>query len=148
MAEAERRERAGMTGAGRETAEAFLARVDAARRSEAGALDALFRAVTGFRPVVWGGSMLGYGRYRYREGGQTAGEWFATGFAPRRADLVLYLQPGEAGFGTGLDGLGPHRTGKGCLYLKRLDGIDRAVLERVIRACLDDLSRRWTVWPE
>ena len=76
------------------------------------------------------------------------GEWFATGFAPRKADLVLYLQTGPEGFGSSLDGLGPHRIGKGCLYLKRLGGIDRTVLAQVIRAGLDDLARRWTVVPE
>lgn len=89
-----------------------------------------------------------HGRHRHRQDSGRGGEWFATGLAPQKADLVPYPKPDGAGFGASLVGLGPHRTGKGCLYHKRLDGIDIAVLDRTIRSALDDLARRWTVAPE
>jgi hypothetical protein len=117
------------------------------RQDEARRLHALFAGVTGFPARVWGGSMVGYGRYAYRYDSGHAGESLATGFAPRKAELVVYILPGYADFAALLADLGPHRLGKSCLYLRRLDGIDMAVLGRLIRAGLDDLATRWTVEP-
>lgn len=119
-------------------AAAFLAGVEPAeRRTEAERLDAIFREVTGWRPRLWGPSILGYGRYA----GST-GAWPATGFSPRKADLVLYIMPGTEGFADILAGLGPHRMGKSCVYLKRLRGVDEVALRRLIRAGLDEMGRR------
>ena len=137
------------TGPGPETPEAFFSRIHpAARRTEAVRLDAIFRAVTGFRPQVWAGRMLGYGRYAYRYASGHAGESLATGFAPGKAELAIYILPGFADFGEILADLGPHRKGKACLYIRRLDAVDEAVLARLIRAGLDDLATRWTVLPD
>lgn len=127
---------------------AFLAAVQPARRSdEARRLDAIFRAATGFAPVIWGSGIVGYGRYRYTYASGRSGESLATGFAPRKANLVLYIMPGYADFGAILDELGPHRRGRACLYIPRLDRVDEAALERLIVAGLDDLRRRWPVAP-
>lgn len=131
-----------------ETAEAFLDRVEpAGRQAEARRLDAIFRGVTGFSPVVWGGSMLGYGRYAYRYASGHSGEAMATGFAPRKAEVVVYILPGYADFGAILADLGPHKLGKSCLYLRHPDRVNEAALRRLIRAGLDDLATRWTVEP-
>lgn len=129
--------------------ESFLQGIEpATRRDEARRLHALFSEVTGFPARVWGGSMVGYGRYAYRYASGHSGESLATGFAPRKAELVVYILPGYADFGPILTGLGPHRLGKSCLYIRRLDGIDMAALGRLIRAGLDDLATRWPVQPE
>ncbi len=126
----------------------FLAAVEpGARRHEAQALDQLFARVTGFEPRMWGPSIVGYGRYSYRYDSGRTGEAPATGFSPRKADLTLYIMPGYADFGPILKDLGPHRLGKSCLYLRRLSDIDLTVLERLIRAGLDDLAGRWPVSP-
>jgi hypothetical protein len=131
-----------------EVAEAFLGRVEpAGRQAEARRLDAVFREVTGFSPVVWGGSMLGYGRYSYRYDSGHAGTSLATGFAPRKTEVVVYILPGYADFGSILAELGPHRLGKSCLYLRHPDRVNEAALRRLIRAGLDDLATRWTVEP-
>lgn len=131
-----------------EGAEDFLAAVEPeARRAEAARLDAIFREVTGWSPRMWGPSMVGYGRYAYTYDSGHSGVAMATGFAPRKAELVVYILPGYADFGAMLADLGPHRLGKSCLYLKRLAGIDEAALKRLIRAGLDDLGQRWTVEP-
>jgi hypothetical protein len=92
--------------------------------------------------------MLGYGRYAYRYASGHAGESLATGFAPGKAELAIYILPGFADFGEILADLGPHRKGKACLYIRRLDAVDEAVLARLIRAGLDDLATRWTVLPD
>lgn len=71
----------------------------------------------------------------------------ATGFSPRKADLTVYILPGYADFGEIPKDLGPHRLGKSCLYLKRLDDVDGEVLVRLIRAGLADLGRYRPVMP-
>ncbi len=131
-------------------AAAFLAAVEPERRREEGlALDALFRRVTGWEPTLWGPSIVGYGRYRYRDASGHGGEAPATGFSPRKAELSLYVLPcdGDAdpACAAALARLGPHRRGKSCLYLRRLADIDLAVLEELVRTGLRDLAARWPV---
>jgi len=117
------------------------------RRAEGQALDALFRRVTGWTPQMWGPSIIGYGRYAYRYASGHGGACFATGFSPRKANLVVHVLPGYADFGPILADLGPHRMGKSCLYLTRLDRVDLDALARLIRAGLDDLASQWPVHP-
>lgn len=117
------------------------------RRHDARRLDAIFREVTGWQPILWPPGILGYGRYDYRYASGRTGSYLATGFAPRRANLVLYIMPGYSDFGGILDRLGPHRAGKACLYLTRLDRVDQGALRDLIRAGLDDLATRWPVSP-
>jgi len=134
------------TGAG---VDAFLAAVEPPdRREDARRLDAIFREVTGFLPRMWGPSIVGYGRYAYTYDSGHSGEMCATGFSPRRAEHSIYILPGYADYGALLRDLGRHRTGKACLYVKRLADIDESVLRRLIRRGLDDLARRWPVTPD
>lgn len=72
----------------------------------------------------------------------------ATGFSPRKAECVIYILPGYADFGPILARLGPHRMGKACLYLRRLDGVDEGALADLIRAGLDRLGALWPVRAE
>ena len=128
--------------------EEFLAAVEhPGRREDAHALDALFRRTTGFEPQIWGTSMVGYGRYDYPYDSGHSGTSLATGFAPRKANMVIYIMPGYGNFGGLLDRLGKHRLGKACLYLGRLKSVDLDVLGELIRAGLDDLGSRWTIQP-
>ncbi|WP_420325615.1 DUF1801 domain-containing protein [Mameliella sp.] len=127
---------------------AFLDTVEPARRREdARVLDALFREVTGWQPVLWGTSILGYGRYDYTYASGHSGQSLATGFAPRKANMVVYIMPGYADFQEILSRLGPHRLGKSCLYLGALSRIDLDVLSELIRAGLADLGSRWDISP-
>lgn len=137
------------TRPGGQPVEAFLAAVEPARRRDEGLrLDALFRRATGFRPVMWGPSMVGYGRYDYRYESGREGSFLATGFSPRKAKLSVYILPGYADFGDILSRLGKHSRGKSCLYINRLDDVDEDVLAELIQAGLADLARRWAVHPE
>ncbi len=125
----------------------FLAQVEPARRREdAQVMDALFREVTGWEPVLWG-TMVGYGRYAYRYESGHSGQSLATGFAPRKARMVVYIMPGYTDFGHILKDLGPYKMGKACLYLGALSKIDLDVLKMLIRAGLDDLATRWEITP-
>lgn len=120
----------------------FLSNVEPERRRlEAERLDALFRKVTRYEPVMWGPSIVGYGRYHYEYASGRKGDYLATGFSPRKAKLVVYILPGYEEFGDILADLGKYELGKSCLYLSKLDDVDLAVLGRLIRAGLTSLRK-------
>lgn len=128
---------------------AFLDAVEpSGKRDEARRLDAIFREVTGFEPKMWGPGIVGYGRYAYRYASGHSGEMCATGFSPRKAEHSIYILPGYQDYGDLLARLGRHRTGKSCLYVKRLSDIDEAVLRKLIRRGLEDLAKFWPVMPD
>lgn len=111
--------------------DAFLEAVpNERRRAEGRAVRALMERVTGQPPVMWGPTMVGFGSGPVATSAAT-NDWFVVGFAPRAGALTLYGLPHDAAL---LDALGPHTTGAGCLYLKRLDAVDQEVLERLVRA--------------
>ncbi|WP_299618135.1 DUF1801 domain-containing protein [uncultured Tateyamaria sp.] len=116
-------------------------------RREAGAraLDTLFRAATGFQPVIWTGGIVGYGAYDNTYASGRSGTWMATGYAPRKARLSIYIMPGYTDCSVILDRLGQHNKGKSCLYLTRLDRVDADVLGELIQAGLRDLATHWPV---
>ena len=106
---------------------------DQRRRDDTRAATELIRDVTGAEPRMWGTSTIGFGRQPYRTADGKEREWFAVGLAPRKAALTLY---GLTYYGSNtdlLERLGPHTTGKGCLYVKRLDDLDREVLTDLVR---------------
>jgi Domain of unknown function (DU1801) len=117
--------------------DAFLDAVpDERRRAEGHAIRRLMERVTGQPAVLWGPSMVGFGTERY-ESPKTgrSGDWFVVGFSPRKAALTLYglysaydEEPDPL-----MQQLGPHTTGKGCIYVKRLDAVREDVLEQLIR---------------
>lgn len=126
----------------------FLKSVTPERRlHEAQALDILFRTVTGWQPRLWSGNMIGYGYYDYTYASGRSGRYLATGFAPRKAKLSIYIMPGYADFGPILGRLGKHSIGKSCLYLNKLADADQDVLAELIRAGLRDLATHWPVQP-
>ena len=113
--------------------EAFLASVaDEQQRADARAVCALMGEVTGQPPKMWGKSMVGFGRYHYRYASGREGDWFVVGFSPRKRDLTLYVMPGFQAYEGLLAKLGKHKTGKSCLYLKRLSDVDGAVLRELV----------------
>lgn len=125
---------------------AFLKAVEhPVRRADALALDGLFRRITRWVPRLWGPTIVGYGQYHYRYDSGREGDFLATGFSPRKANMVLYIMPGYGEMGDLLDRLGKHKLGKSCLYINKLDDVDLDVVEEIIRAGLDDLATRWDV---
>lgn len=114
----------------------FIAAVpDPRRRDEAKRLDALHRKVTGLEPMMWGPSIIGYGVYCYKYDSGREGTMARAGFSPRKAASVLYLNDSYDGARKAeadalFAQLGPHTTGKACLYLKRLDRSTWTCLKR------------------
>ena len=112
------------------------------RQADARRLVQIYREVTGFEPANWA-TVIGFGRYAYTYESGHSGVAMAAGFAPLKAELVIYGLAEDPG--AGFEALGKHRRGKDCTYAKRLDALDEAVLRRMIRAGLDDLASHWPV---
>ena len=112
----------------------FLARVpDEQRRQDARRLCAMMQEITGQPPVMWGTSIIGFGTYHSRYASGREGDSALASFSPRRQQLAVYLVGGfETRHQSVLARLGPHKTGKGCLYLKRLDDVDQHALRELI----------------
>jgi hypothetical protein len=115
--------------------EEFLASVEhPVRRADGFELLELMKSVTGQDPVMWGPSIVGFGRYHYRYGSGREGDSAAVGFSPRKANLALYGLTYGPDADRLLPLLGKHKTGAACLYINRLDDVDRDVLAGLIRS--------------
>jgi hypothetical protein len=112
----------------------FLDRVpDEQRRSDARGLCAMMAEVTGEPPAMWGTSIIGFGSYHYRYPSGHEGDSALASFSPRSQHLAIYLVAGfETRYRSVLARLGPHQAGKGCLYVKRLDEVDKDALRELI----------------
>lgn len=115
------------------------------RKADAQALVDLFAQETGFEPVMWGGSIIGFGAYHYTYDSGREGDSLATGFSPRKANMAIYIMPGYQDYGDILDRLGKHKKGKSCLNVNKLADIDLDVLRELIRAGVQDLNIIWPV---
>lgn len=93
---------------------------------------ALMREVTGDPAVMWGPSMIGFGTFHYKYASGREGDTMRIGFSPRAAALTFYGLLGHPRTEELLTRLGPHTLGKGCLYVKRWDAVDEAVLRELV----------------
>jgi hypothetical protein len=117
----------------RMSAAEFLAAVpDPRRRADAEAVCALMADVTGEAPTMWGTSIIGFGSYHYRYASGREGDWPAIGLSPRKQSLTLYISAGFDAYDELLSRLGPHSTGKSCLYIKKLADVDERVLRDLV----------------
>ena len=105
---------------------------DKEKRSDAKKIAAMMRRATGKRAKMWGTNIVGYGSYHYKYDSGREGDYMITGFSPRKQALSIYIMPGFSSFGTLMKRLGKHKTGKSCLYIKRLSDVDESVLEELI----------------
>ena len=122
----------------KQSAAAFIRTVEhKQRKADAKKLLALFNEVTGLRPTMWGSSIIGYGRYHYRYKSGREGEFFLTGFSPRKANLTVYIMPGYQDLSALLNRLGKHKIAKSCLYINKLSDIDQDVLKEIIKFGVD-----------
>jgi hypothetical protein len=112
------------------------------RREDAKKVLALMKDVTGEQPRMWGESIVGFGKYRYRYDSGREGEWFLTGFSPRKQSLTLYIMSGFSRYDELLKRLGKHKTGSSCLYVNRLEDVDEKVLRRLVKDSVAFLRKR------
>ena len=127
----------------------FVSAVEHPRRREDGlALLSLFDRVTGLKPKMWGGSIVGYGRYAYTYDSGHSGEFFLTGFSPRKSALTIYIMPGYRDLSQQLEKLGKYKTGKSCLYVNTLADVDVAVLEGIVLNGVNYMRANYETWDE
>src|SRR3990172_4652470 len=116
-----------------QSVEQFLNSIaDEQKRRDAFALVELMSQVSGAAPKMWGSSIVGFGSYRYKYASGREGEWFLTGFSPRKQNLTLYIMSGFEEYDDLLNKLGKLKTGKACLYINKLKDVDLSVLRELV----------------
>jgi hypothetical protein len=118
------------------------------KRADARSLLKLYEKVTGWKPQMWGPAIVGYGRYAYTYDSGHSGEMCVVGFSPRKAAISIYggINPKE--IPDLMSKLGKHKTGGGgCIYVNKLADIDKAVLEKILKAGVANMKKTWPVMP-
>lgn len=108
------------------------------RKADAIELLSLMKEVTDFEPKIWGVSIVGFGKYKKQRKNGDEFDWFHVGFSPGSAHMTVYVMYDLKAEEEMLSRLGPHSTGRGCLYIKSLEEVDKEVLRKVIAK-----SDRW-----
>lgn len=122
----------------------FLASVaDEKKRADSRVVLELMKEVTGEEPKMWGSSIIGFGSYHYKYESGREGDWFLTGFSPRVQSLTLYIMPGFSQYEGLMARLGKYKTGKSCLYIKRLGDVDLAVLKDLVQKSADYIDQKY-----
>jgi len=122
----------------------FLAGIDdRQQRADAKKVAAMMRRATGKRAKMWGASIVGYGSYHYKYASGRDGDFLITGFSPRKQALTVYIMPGFSSFKKLMEKLGKYKTGKSCLYIKRLSDVDEKVLEKLIVESVRNMRKRY-----
>lgn len=106
---------------------------DDQRRDDCIAVAAMMQQITKSEPVMWGPSIIGFGRYHYKYDSGREGDWFLTGFSPRKQSLTLYIMAGFAQYDELMKNLGKHKSAKSCLYIDRLSDIHLPTLKKLIQ---------------
>lgn len=105
---------------------------DEQMRRDARKVAAMMREATGSRARMWGANIVGFGEYHYKYESGREGDFMIAGFSPRKQALTLYVIPGFKHFESLMSRLGKYKTGKSCLYIRRLSDVDEQVLKRLI----------------
>ena len=117
----------------RKSVRKFISRIEhPVRRADCEVLLSLMEEITGEKAVLWGDSIVGFGRYHYQQRNGQAATWPLTGFSPRKQNLTIYIMPGFKAYDTKLGQLGKHRHSVSCLYLNKLADVDMDILSDMI----------------
>ena len=119
---------------------------DRQKRADARKVAAMMSKATGKRAKMWGPSIVGYGTYHYKYASGREGDFLMTGFSPRKQALSVYIIPGFSHFETLMNKLGKFKTGKSCLYIKRLSDVDEKILEQLINRSVEYMREHYETW--
>lgn len=123
---------------------AFLHSVeDEKKRADCFTLLDIMKEFTGDEPKMWGTSIVGFGSYHYKYESGREGDFFITGFSPRKQALTIYIMPGFDRYPALMGQLGKHKTGKSCLYIKRLSEIDLETLKTLIQESINYMNKKY-----
>lgn len=120
---------------------------DETKRKDAHKLLKLFKAATRKKPKLWSNGTIGFGEYHYKSAKSAQeGDWMATGFSARKANLTVYIMSGVKNYPTLLKKLGKHKlSGGSCIYIKKLDDIDLEILKELIKESISDLGKIYKI---
>lgn len=125
-----------------QSVDAFLEQVpDERKRADSYRILEIMKAATGEEPKMWGDSIVGFGSYHYKYESGREGDWFLTGFSPRKRNLTLYIMPGFDDYSEILDDLGKYKTGKSCLYINKLEDVELEVLEKLVNRSVEHMQK-------
>ena len=120
----------------------FLSGVeDEQKRRDCFEIMKIMKQATKAEPRMWGSSIIGFGSYHYKGASGREGDWMLTGFSPRKENLTLYLMGGFDSQGALLKKLGKHKTSVACLYIKKLDDVDKKVLKELVQASVKRMKK-------
>jgi hypothetical protein len=111
---------------------------DETKRKDSFQIVEMMRKISGFDPKMWGPSIIGFGSYHYKYESGREGDAPMLGFSPRKAEIVLYLALGEDDREKLLKQFGKHKTGKGCIYFKKLEDVNVDVLKEMIKVTVEN----------
>ncbi|MBT8190003.1 MAG: DUF1801 domain-containing protein [Bacteroidia bacterium] len=103
----------------------------------------MMRKLTGKEPVMWGSSIVGFGEYHYVYETGREGDMMKIGFSPRKQNLTLYIMPGFDRYAELMSSLGKYKTGKSCLYIKRLEDVNLEVLIDLMQSSYDHMTKKY-----
>ena len=122
---------------------AFLNKIkDQPLRDDCFAILAMMQKVSNSKPVMWGSAIIGFGTYHYVYESGREGDTVIIGFSPRKQNISIYLMGGLNNVEVELSKLGKYKTGKGCLYIKRLSDVNPEVLKKVFTKAFKEGQRR------
>ncbi len=116
---------------------------DSQKKQDCYELLELMQEITGKPPVMWGPSIVGFGSYHYKYDSGREGDMMLTGFSPRKLNLTMYIMVGFNRYEKLMAKLGKHKTGKSCLYIKKLDDVDRKVLKELISSSYHHYDKKY-----
>ena len=123
---------------------AFLNAVeDVQKRKDSKEVLKMMKRITGKSAKMWGGNIVGFGTYQYESASGRSGEWPITGFSPRKTSLTLYIMAGFKHYPELMEKLGKYKTGKSCLYIKKLDDVNREALEELVRESVNNMNKKY-----
>ena len=126
--------------------EKFLKSIkDEQKRKDSFQVLEMMKKITKEEPVMWGPSIVGFGKYHYKYASGREGDWFLTGFSPRKQNLTIYIMSGFKRYNELMKKLGKHKTGSSCLYINKLEDIDMKVLKELITESVKYMkTKKWS----
>ena len=117
---------------------------DPGQRADCRKISAMMKKATGSPPKMWGTSIVGFGSYSYSNSAGKDFEWMLTGFSPRKQATSVYIMPGFEKFDALMKKLGRYKTGKSCLYIKRLEDVDEGILQKLIEESVKHMRKTYS----
>ena len=113
------------------------------KRADCEKILGMMESLTGWEPKMWGSSIIGFGEYHYKYDSGRKGDALRIGFSSRAQNISIYIMPGYSDFDDELSRLGKHKTGKSCLYIKRLSDVDEDVLKEMFVKGLKIMAEKY-----